>query len=92
MLYYTGRESISECDACQTPEGPSPFGGPGGLSGERPPVEMSDSELDARAERQYAERQAHFEALASFTIRKKRRRYLHEYTAKNCEEAYGGRS
>ena len=72
----------------QPQDPPSPFGGPGGLFGERPPVDASDEELDAWVEKNYIRRMATFVDLVRDP--KMRRRRLHDYTAKNCEEAYGG--
>ena len=50
--------------------------------------DMSDEELDKRAEEQYAIRIAGFELAAYVAPKKKRRRNFHDYTAKNCEEAW----
>ena len=70
---------------------PSPFGGPGGLSGERPPVqEMSDAELDEWAVVSYNRSMALFEAMVAVARRPRRRRKFRDYQAKNCEEAYPG--
>ena len=69
---------------------PSPFGGAGGLFGERPPLGASDEEFDKYAEYCYNKKMAHFEALVAFARKPKRRRF-HDYTRKNCEESRGNR-
>ena len=70
---------------------PSPFGGPGGLPGERPPADATDAELDAYAEWWFNRSLEHFEAnTARVRAGTRKRRKLSDYTAKNCEEAYGG--
>jgi len=68
---------------------PPPFGGPGGLFGERPPVDATDEELDIWCEKSYNESMRVFEAVSAATRRHRRRRVFHDYTIKNCEEAYG---
>jgi len=69
---------------------PSPFGGPGGLSGERPPVdEMSDEEMDDWAEECYNRSIEDFE-LATSLRKPRRKRRPYDYITKNCEEALGG--
>ena len=72
---------------------PSSFGGPGGLSDERPPVTWDDAELDKRAEKAYNDRMAAFELADYLRAKpvKKKRRFI-EYTTRNCEEAWGGRA
>ena len=76
----------------QPSDRPSPFGGAGGLSGERPPLEeMTDGELDIYAEVMYARGMLHFEAVLAVAPRPVRRRRPSDYKAKNCEEARGGR-
>ena len=72
---------------------PSPFGGAGGLSGERPPLDVwTEEELDLYAEAMYARSMDVFNAyVATYRVAKRRRRNPHDYTRKNCEEARGGR-
>ncbi len=66
------------------------FGGAGGLSHERPPLTASDEELDAYCERLYNEGMAYFEAELAAMKRPRKRRAFSDYTAKNCEESFGG--
>ena len=83
-----GHEPTGECEGVQSP--PSSFGGLGRLSDESPPVSLDDdAELDRLAEVWYNRTIAHFEALAY--VSRPRRRRFNDYSAKNCEEAYGGR-
>jgi len=73
----------------QNPSPPSPFGGAGGLSGERPPLEnLTDMEIDILAESEYNRRMGLFEAAVAADRRPPRRRGFSDYTTKNCEEAY----
>ena len=67
---------------------PSPFGGAGGTSGEVPPLEASDEEIDLLAEGEYARRMSMFQAMLAAARRPPVRRYFSDYTTKNCEEAY----
>ena len=72
---------------------PSPFGGAGGLSGERPPLGATDAEYDAYAEVLYHRRMADFELADSLRVRpRKQRRAFSAFTTKNCEECSGDRS
>jgi len=68
---------------------PSPFGGAGGLFGERPPLTASDAELDSYCEELYARSLDHFRALVAAYRRPRRKRGMRDYTTKNCEEARG---
>ena len=70
---------------------PSPFGGAGGLSGERPPLDASDEELDAYAEWWFRRSVAQFASILAGAPRPRKKRRMYDYTAKNCEEASGGR-
>ncbi len=82
----TGREP-TESGASQNL--PSPFGGAGGLSGERPPLGiMTDAEIEQYAEDCYNRSMKVFEAVMA-AYRKPRRRRIYDYTRANCEEARG---
>ena len=70
---------------------PSPFGGAGGLSGERPPLDATDAELDRYAEALYAGRMAQFELYVATARKTLSRRSFRDYTHKNCEESWGAR-
>ena len=70
------------------PQAPSPFGGPGGTSGEVPPASLSDVELDELAEIEYTRRIELFKAGLAATRRPRERRRFRDYTQRNCEEAY----
>ena len=74
------------------PKRPSPFGGAGGLSGERPPLNaMSDEELDVYAEVMYNRSLEHYEAVLAPHRKMVKRRRFRDYTQRNCEEAWGSR-
>ena len=66
---------------------PSPFGGAGGLSGERPPLDATDAQLDSYAEWQYQRTIDLFRAVTA-VIRPRRRRRFYYYERANCTEAY----
>ncbi len=70
---------------------PSSFGGAGGLSDERPPLDVwTEAELDAYAEMCYSRSMRVFDAyVATYRVAKRRRR-RNGYKTKNCEEALGG--
>ena len=72
----------------QTDE-PSPFGGAGGLSGERPPLDASDAQLDAYCERLYNARMIWFELSAALNRKPRRKKRFRDYTKRNAEECYG---
>ncbi len=86
-------EPTGDREGKSDPSLPSPFGGPGGLFGERPPAEdvqdLTDLDMDKLAEVWYNRSLAHFEAVSAVGRRPRAKRRFHDYTAKNCEEAFG---
>ena len=65
---------------------------PEGSGDEESPEEPNWSYMDERALRQYEERLAQFDSWVLMPWGVRKRRKLSDYTAKNCEEAWGGRS
>ena len=86
-----GHEPTGDDERHTHPSLPSLLGGPGGLASGRPPVEeMSEQEMDEYAEWWFNRSLAHFEAVLAAAPKAPKRRMFHDYTAKNCEEAWRG--
>ena len=77
-----GREPTGDCE----PSNPSPSYRPWARL-----AAMTDDEVERYAEECYRRRMDHFVVVVAPARRTRKRRRFSEYTAKNCEEAYGGR-
>jgi len=85
-LWYAVPSASDEAYSRQSNR-PSPFGGAGGLSGERPPLDASDVEFDRYAEVCYRRSLSYFVAELAACRKPRRRRRKNEYSKRNCEEA-----
>ena len=89
-MWYAVLSASANADG-DTQDPPSSFGGAGGLSDERPPLDASDGELDCYCERLYNRSLDIFIAMMASNRKPTRRRRLSDYTKRNCEEASAGR-